>query len=95
MPTSTLAGTRSPDQSLARTAPREHSPSDPQRVRSAPDRGPSDGSLALQLSDTQLDDVMRLCPIWMARRKRRSRDGLPVGGSNRRLSLMMVRAIRM
>jgi hypothetical protein len=44
-----------------RTEPREHGLSEIKRVGSVPDRGlSSDGSLALRLSDTQLDEIMRL-----------------------------------
>jgi hypothetical protein len=50
-----------PSPSLARdrASELEHRPSETKRVRSAPDRG--DGSLALRLTDDQLDEIMRLC----------------------------------
>jgi hypothetical protein len=58
------ARNRASDESLLaqRMEPQEHGLSETKRARSAPARGPSpDGSLALRLSDIQLDDMMRLC----------------------------------
>jgi hypothetical protein len=46
----------------SRASELEHGLSETKRVGSAPDRGlSSDGVLALRLSDTQLDEIMRLC----------------------------------
>jgi hypothetical protein len=58
---SLLARTRASDESLLaqRTEPREHGLSETNRVGSVPYRGPSsEESLALRLSDTQLDGLM-------------------------------------
>jgi hypothetical protein len=58
------ARNRASDESLLaqRTEPREHGLSETNRVGSVPDRGPSsEESLALRLSDSQLDGLMRLC----------------------------------
>jgi hypothetical protein len=58
----------SPSLARSRASELEHGLSETQRVRSAPDRGPSsDGSLALRLTDDQLTEVMRLCAPLLPR----------------------------